>query len=131
FAVLLLEVRQHLFAVEPQRQLLTNLLSKRKRRRALQVIAGVHREPAATLAGERFFDVLKARCGRGQRRAAQAHGQQHRERQPHQGRTLSSLLGAAAYAGWRAASGAGQMTTTVPSASTMPPQYRKPISGFR
>src|SRR5205085_9121591 len=56
-AVLPREVREHLWPRLPKRQLLRDLLLQRTARRTLQVIAGVHRQSAAALAGERLLDV--------------------------------------------------------------------------
>jgi len=59
-------VRQHLIAVEAEPHLLADFLTQGDRRRALQMVAGMHREAAAALAGFGVADAetsVKERVG--------------------------------------------------------------------
>src|SRR5205823_1773244 len=86
--------RQHLLAVAgpervedrllrlPGRETLGDLLLHRLARAALEVVAGVDREAAAALAGERLLDLLLRGGERGRRRGEQqGHGEERRR--PH------------------------------------------------
>src|SRR6516225_8029152 len=96
---------ENLLLVELQIELLADLAAQWNCRGALQVVAGMDGQPAATLARQRLLDLLKARRARCPRRAGQQHHEQ-RERKAHQGETPSSAADAA-YAGSRALRGAG------------------------
>src|SRR5204863_7686662 len=117
FAVALLEVREDVCLVQAERHLFADLLPQREGRCALQVVARMHRQAAAALTGERLLELLEARLSSGRRAALQHRHQQH-DHEPHQLPALSSraAAGEGTYAATRAAAGAGQMTTTVPSA---------------